>query len=181
MRQQGMTLIQLLAVMALMTVLVQLATPSFAQMAARQHRQVAAEQLAMGLRAARSEAIVRHQTVVIHALDEDWSKGWRITADVSGQGHQDNNNPLLLERLESGRVTVVGNQPVRHFVRFSELGVPLQAGGAFQAGTLHVCQANDPISHYQIVLSKTGRVSLRKDLNEQALCDRQGSGQRANA
>lgn len=175
MRQQGMTLIQLLAVMVLITVLVQLATPTFADMTARQHRQLAAEHLAMGLRTARSEAILRHQPVVIHALEEDWSKGWRITADVSGQGHDDSDNPLLIERQQIARVTVVGNQPVRHFVRFSELGAPLHASGAFQAGTLHVCQGNDLISHYQVVLSKSGRVSLRQGLNDQALCERQGS------
>jgi type IV fimbrial biogenesis protein FimT len=170
-----MTLIQLLAVMALITVLVQLATPTFADMSARQHRQMAAEQLAMGLRTARSEAILRHLPVVIHALEEDWSKGWRITADASGQGHQDSDNPVLVERQESGRVTVVGNQPVRDFVRFSELGAPLHASGAFPAGTLHVCQTNDPISHYQVVLSSSGRVSLRQGLDEQALCERRGS------
>ncbi|WP_166360347.1 GspH/FimT family pseudopilin [Pseudomonas akapageensis] len=179
MRQQGMTLIQLLAVMALVTVLVQLATPTFADMTARQHRQLAAEQLAIGLRTARSEAILRHQPVVIHAVEQDWSKGWRITADASGQGHDDSDNPLLIERRESGRVTVVGNQPVRNFVRFSELGAPLHASGAFQAGTLHICQGNDPKSHYQVVLAKSGRVSLRQGLDEQALCERQGLDEQA--
>ncbi|MNO71248.1 Type II transport protein GspH [compost metagenome] len=170
MRQQGTSLIQLLAVMALIAVLVQLATPSFADLGARQHRQMAAEQLAMGLRTARSEAILRHQPVVIHALEADWSKGWRITADISGQGHQDSDNPLLAERQNGSQVAIVGNQPVREFVRFSDLGIPLHASGGFQAGTLHVCQPDLPTSAYQVVLSRSGRVSLRQGPDEQALC-----------
>lgn len=170
MRQQGMSLIQLLAVLALITVLVQLATPTFADLSVRQHRQAAAEQLANGLRTARSAAILRHQAVIIHALEEDWSKGWRITADVSGQGHQDGDNPVLAERENGSQVTIVGNQPVREFVRFSDLGIPLHASGGFQAGTLHVCQPDLPTSAYQVVLSRSGRVSLRQGPDDQALC-----------
>ena len=65
---------------------------------------------------------------------------------------------------------IVGNWAVRRFVRFSSLGEPLMPKKAFQAGTLHLCDAHEPVSQLQVVLARTGRVSLRSHKAEQALC-----------
>lgn len=178
MNQQGLSLIQLLVALAIIGIVAQVATPAFGELIAAHRRQVSAEQLASGLRNARTEAILRNQTVVVHGLDNDWSQGWRIIVDLSGQGHEDSDNPVLLERQDHGGVLIRGNQPVQQFVRFNGLGQPLMPGGAFQAGTLHVCATQKPLSHYQVVLSKTGRVSLRGKQAEHDLCAAQ-SGERA--
>ena len=105
MKQRGFTLIELLVGLILSGVLAQLAAPSFKGLES-QRRQSAAETLAAGLRYARTEAVARNRTVVIHALDNDWSLGWRVVL-VNGRGHLDEDNPVLLERQDSGRIPIV--------------------------------------------------------------------------
>lgn len=77
---------------------------------------------------------------------------------------------MLTHRQGDSRIPIAGNTPVKHYVRFNPLGEPLLSGGAFQAGTLHICHAKTAQSHYQVVLAKTGRISLRNDKAAQALC-----------
>jgi len=175
MGQRGFTLIELLLGLIVSGILAHLAVPSFAGLLESQQRQSAAQSLTNGLRFARTEAIAHNRAVVIHALDDDWSRGWRVIVDVSGRGHLDDNNPVLLERQESGRVPIVGNGPVKSQVRFSGLGEPVFSGGGFRAGTVHICAKDAAQSLLQVVLAPSGRVSLRSDSAEQALC-RSASG-----
>ncbi len=170
MTQRGFTLIELLLGLIVTGVLAQLAIPGFKGLLESQQQQSVARSLADGLRYARTEAIARSRAVVIHARGQDWSQGWRVILDISGRGHLDDENPVLLERQDSGRVPVAGNGPVSSQVRFSALGEPVFAGGGFRAGTVHVCDTTLAQSLYQIVLAPSGRVSLRSDKTEQALC-----------
>ncbi len=170
MHQQGFSLIELLMGLTIVGIVLLLVSPAFAALTESNHREQAAQSLFNGIRTARTEAIARNQAVVIHAINGDWGQGWRIILDISGKGYKDSSNPLLVERQNSVRVPIVGNLPVRRFVRFSSLGEPLFARRAFQAGTLHLCAAREPVSQLQVVLAPTGRVSLRSDKAEQALC-----------
>ena len=170
MTQRGFTLIEMLLGLIVTSFLAQLAVPGFKGLLESQQRQSVAQSLAAGLRYARTEAIARNRAVVIHANGEDWSLGWRVILDVSGRGHLDEDNPVLLERQHSGSVPVAGNGPVTNQVRFSGLGEPVFTGGGFRAGTVHVCDTSHAQSLYQIVLAPSGRISLRSDKTEQALC-----------
>lgn len=178
MQQRGFTLIELLLGLIVSSILANLAVPSFKNLLESQQRHSAAQSLAGGLRYARTEAIARNRAVVIHALDEDWSRGWRVIVDESGRGHLDDKNPVLLEHQDSGKVPIVGNGPLKNQVRFSGLGEPIFSGGGFRAGTVHVCASEQAQSLYQVVLAPSGRISLRSDRAEQALC-RSYSGTRA--
>jgi len=98
---------------------------------------------------------------LIHAIDNDWSKGWRIMLD-------DKEKTLLKERRSSARV--VGNSTVKRRIRFGSQGEALHSNGSFQAGTLHVCAKRRPVSHHQVILAPSGRVRLESIEAEQALC-----------
>lgn len=178
MQQRGFTLIELLLGLIVSGILANLAVPSFKSLLESQQRYSAAQSLAGGLRYARAEAVARNRPVVIHALEDDWSLGWRVIVDVSGRGHLDDDNPVLLERRDSMRGTIVGNGPLKSQVRFSGLGEPIFSGGGFRAGTVHVCAREQAQSLHQIVLAPSGLISLRSDSAEQALCRNQ-SGSRA--
>ena len=170
MPQQGFSLIELLMGLAIAAIVLLWISPTFKDVIQSSRREEAAQALISGLSHARSEAVTRNQTLLIHGINDDWSQGWRIIVDISGQGHEDRSNPLLVERQGDVRVPVVGNRPVHHFIRFSSAGEPLLPSGAFQAGTLHICDGREALSHHQIVLSRTGRISLRSEKAEQALC-----------
>ncbi|MBV6824230.1 GspH/FimT family pseudopilin [Pseudomonas sp. PD9R] len=170
MHQQGFSLIELLMGLTIAGIVLHLVSPAFASVTESNQREQAAQSLFSGIRSARTEAVARHQSVVIHAIDGDWGQGWRIILDISGKGHNDSSNPLLVENRSGKTLPIVGNQPVSQFVRFSDLGEPQFARGEFQAGTLHICANREPVSQYQVVLAPSGRVSLRSEKAEQALC-----------
>ena len=172
MLQQGFSLIELLMGLAIAAIVLLLVNPAFAALTESNHREQAAHALVSGIHHARTLAITRNQAVVIYGINGDWSQGWRIILDISGKGPADKKNPLLIERAGSARGPIVGNWAVRRYIRFSGIGAPQMPGRAFQAGTLHFCAVREPVSQLQVVLAATGRVSLRSDKAEQALCQR---------
>ncbi|WP_434595419.1 GspH/FimT family protein [Pseudomonas sp. R4-83] len=172
MSQHGFSLIELLMGLAIGAIVLLLVSPALASLKESNRRDQAAQSLFEGIRHARSLAITRNQSVVIHGINGDWSQGWRIILDISGKGPVDSRNPLLAEQASEARVPIVGNWAVRCYVRFSSLGQPLMPGRAFQAGTLHVCSMHEPVSQQQIVLAATGRVRLSRAKAEQALCQK---------
>lgn len=85
MNQQGMSLIQLLFALLIVALTTQVASPAYNALVEQQRRLSVAEQLASSLRNARAEALLRHQYVIVHAMEEDWSRGWKVTLDLSGR------------------------------------------------------------------------------------------------
>ncbi|PYY67722.1 general secretion pathway protein GspH [Pseudomonas jessenii] len=165
MRQQGFSLLELLMGLAITGIVLQLVSPAFATLIESNQREQAAQALFSGIRTARTEAIVRNQAVVIHSINGDWSHGWRMILDISGKGEMDSDNPLLAERQGNARVSIVGNGPVESSIRFRGQGESLIGG------TLHICAVREPVSQHQVVLARTGRVSLRSDKAAHPLCE----------
>ncbi|MDG9884946.1 type II secretion system protein [Pseudomonas sp. GD04058] len=165
MKQQGVTLIQMLFAVGLLALLTQLGTSAYGKMSHDLQQQAVAESLAQALRATRSEALLRNRVVVLQALEDDWSKGWKMLPEQAG-------TPLLREYSMRGGIKVIGNQPVARRVRFSGLGAPLRERGAFQAGTLLVCGVPGQERLYQVRLSPSGRVRVEHAPPDQPLCNR---------
>ena len=119
--QRGMSLIQLLLALTIVAIAARFSSPVYSALTENQRHQVAAEQLASSLRSARTEALLRHQYVVIYALEGDWSRGWRTILDLNGQSHLDKSNPVLSETQVSGRIPIAGNTPVKNHVKTVEV------------------------------------------------------------
>jgi len=172
MHQQGFSLIELLMGLTIIGIVLHLISPAFATLTESMHREEAAKSIIHGIRSARTLAITHHQTVVIHGIDGDWGRGWRIIFDVSGKGAGDPDNPVVTEQASATGVKVVGNWWVRRHIRFDELGMPHASTKAFNSGTLFVCDAREPLSWLQVVVAASGRTRLANDKTEQALCDK---------
>ncbi|GLH35099.1 GspH/FimT family protein [Pseudomonas sp. BR1R-5] len=160
MKQQGVTLIQMMFGLAMAALLTQLGMPAYAKLSDDLHRAAAARDLAQALRSARSHAALQGQAVVVQSLDNDWGKGWRVLLE--------HNQQLLREyRLaRPQRVKAnIGNQ-----VKFSALGVPLGKSNNLSGGRLEVCERSSATSRHRVVLATSGRVSLRTDELKKSLC-----------
>ena len=164
MKQKAFTLVELLVTLIVIGLIVTLAAPAFGEIILNQRRLDAAQQLASGIRTARTQAIVRSQPVVIRAIENDWSKGWQIVVDPNNS----ENDWVLVERTRSGKVPIFGNHHVRRQIRFDGLGIPSNNG--FVSGTLFVCDAKESISHHSVVMANTGRVRIDSEPKPEKLC-----------
>jgi type IV fimbrial biogenesis protein FimT len=158
-KQQGLTLIELLAGLVIVGIVATLAIPAFSALIDSQRRHDTARQLASGLRMARTEAILRSQPVVMQALENDWSRGWNIFVDSNRNQFRDEAELLLAEIAGHRNVRVAGNGKVAVRIGFDATGRLLNNAN----GTLAVCLKDLPASRYQLAVAVTGRVTLRSE------------------
>jgi len=162
-RDAGLTLVELLVVMAVLGILLGIGVPALDQFAADSRLTATTNRLVSALHLARSEAVRRNTRVtlcasadgVFCAADGDWDQGWIVFVDGSGTGARAAGDPLLAvgEGVAHG-ITVTGNSPVRHYVSYVGLGATRRANGSLQMGTLTVCAGAEG---RRVIISRTGR------------------------
>jgi type IV fimbrial biogenesis protein FimT len=157
--ERGFTLIELMIVLVVMATSLSVVVPAMTQWLHQQQLTSSSLRLAGTLALARSEAILRGRPVQVEILANDWSMGWRVFADNNRNGLADANEPILVQESGlPGNVSIRGNTPVRHYVRYTPDGSAKLKSGAFQAGTLTLCHQRSSLQTRQLILSATGRL-----------------------
>jgi type IV fimbrial biogenesis protein FimT len=93
-----------------------------------------------------------------------WRQGWLMFEDDNNNGVWDVGEARLAQQppLHS-RVSAMGNTTVSHFVSFGASGRSLALNGAFQAGTLTVCERQrQNTTGWHVVVNAVGRPRLEK-------------------
>ena len=166
----GVTLIELMVVVAIVAVLAGAAVPSLAHLVDGMRRDAMSNEALAFLWLARSESIQRGVPTVVcpssdgHQCDEagNWAGGWMVFADTNADGRRDPGETILRlrEALPHGCV-MRGNTPVARYVAYLPSGRSTLVSGAFQAGTLSLCRPGaGTMEVSRIVLSATGRPRL---------------------
>jgi len=120
-RQAGFTLVELMAVVSILSIVLALAAPSFTAFSASQRLRGASTDLVITLLAARSEAIKRNAEVTVSAAvasgTANWGRGWTATApgglqidrkEVSAGFIEGSVSPEAIVFDGSGRITTAG-------------------------------------------------------------------------
>lgn len=104
-----------------------------------------------------------HQTSDGNGLNV-WRQGWLLFEDNNNNGTWDVNEGRLQQQAAvHADVSVSGNATVSRFVSFGASGRSLALNGAFQAGTLTVCQRQtQEASGWRVVVNAVGRPRLEK-------------------
>jgi len=170
----GFTLIELLVVVAVMAILQSLAAPPLAVMVNSMRLTMAVNSFFSSLMLARSEAIKRNgRAVVCKSISGEtcittggWEQGWIVFHDVNNNGRRDVGEALLLQQQAlPASIRLSGNSPVANYVSYTSLGVTSYTSGAFQAGTLTICNESATSGDArQIVISSAGRPRSVKTL-----------------
>ena len=105
-RLQGLSLVELLATLVILSVLVSLAAPSFSQMLAEQRLRQVSSELRISLITARSEAVKRNESVSLIKRGSDWSTGWCVEA---GAATACTSQPIQQFNVAADRITVAKN------------------------------------------------------------------------
>jgi type IV fimbrial biogenesis protein FimT len=165
MKQWGATLLELMVVLAVLAILVTIGMPSLTSLINASRVTSAANELVSSLHLARSEAIKRGTRAVMcpsatgtSCTDGGWHQGWLVFHDANNNAALDAGEAVILQQPamhEGFRLT--GNAPVSRYISYSSTGAAKLVSGAFQAGTLTVCNASDPSGARKIIVSSTGR------------------------
>lgn len=165
MKQSGATLLELMVVLAVSAILLTLAVPGFAALRRTSNLTSAANVLVSSLHLTRSEAIKRNGRVVMcpsatgtTCTESGWHLGWLVFQDANNNAAWDAGEVVILQQSAMPHgYRMTGNSAVSRYISYSSTGEAKMVSGAFQAGTLTVCNASDPSSARQIIISSTGR------------------------
>lgn len=159
MYQKGISLTELLFALGVTGVLICLST-SMLERAETYKLEALSHELAASIRFARSQAVHAGTHVTVQAQEEDWSMGWVIYIDANDNGSLDEDEPVLMRKLLDGHIRLIGNSPVKHYVRYNPSGQAVLLNGAFQAGTLTLCPSTERAQGIKAVLNSAGRLRL---------------------
>ncbi|MCC5810799.1 MAG: GspH/FimT family pseudopilin [Ectothiorhodospiraceae bacterium] len=171
-RNTGLSLIELVVVLLVVTVLAAVALPSFGRLASEQRLVTASNQLLTAIHLARSEAVRRGERVTLCASTDGqtcassagYHDGYIVfvgppDANLSTPGGE---APLFVATA-SPQLLITGNGSMRDYVSYVSTGSTRQLNGALQMGTLRLC---DGQSARRIVVSRTGRPRIERSACE---------------
>jgi len=167
MKQSGVTLMELMVVLAISAILLTIGIPAFASLAQSSRLSSATNELIASLQVARSEAIKRNARTVICTSPDGlacsatggWHQGWLIFHDANNNATLDPGETVIHARQAlPDSIRLTGNSTVSKYISYAPSGGTKSVTGAFQAGTLTVCNvASASGAARRVVISSTGR------------------------
>lgn len=174
--QSGWSLMELLAVVAVLSLLLALAVPAMQVWRHQQQLQARAQVFMQTLQWARSQALVlrKRVTVCTSADGRDcvgsggWQQGWLVFEDDNANGEVDASERML-QRVQAMPLGMMGagNSLVSRYVSYQAEGRGQTLSGAFQAGTVRWCWSGVPV-HWLVVINALGQPRLAQE--RQASC-----------
>ncbi|MBK8069831.1 MAG: GspH/FimT family pseudopilin [Rhodanobacteraceae bacterium] len=158
---RGLSAIELLAVLAVTSVVLSIAVPYLRGVNANTRLSSASNALVVALQRARVEAVsTGRNTVLCPSLNgtqcsdsSDWSRGWLIYRDQNRNTRFDAGEPLLqVQMLDSAQLSVRSNNG-RRWVTYRSLGESEGANTTFV-----FCSRQDPARGRQVIVANSGRV-----------------------
>jgi len=132
----------------------------------------ATSDLFASLTMARSEAVKRNSRVVVCKSSNGvtcvasggWEQGWIVFHDSDNSGTREAGEELVQHvQALSGDLRLSGNLNVSRYVSYSGAGTAKLLSGAFQAGTITVCNVSPgAVEARQIILNSSGRPRVQR-------------------
>lgn len=165
----GYTLLELMVTITIAGILMGVAVPSFTSIIDSNRLTTYANDLVTALNYARSEAIKRNLRVslckstngVSCTTINNWAQGWIIFTDQNKNATYDSSTETLLrvQTYKANTTTMVGETPVANYISYIAIGQSQLSTGAFQAGTIKICDERTGNVGINIAINSTGRVS----------------------
>ena len=172
MKQSGVTLLELMVVLAIAAILLLAGIPSFASLINSTRLSTATNEMISSLHLTRSEAIKRNSRAVMCtsatgtscAVSGGWHQGWLVFHDANNNAKLDLGETVVLTRqaLPAG-LWATSTGTTARYVSYAPSGGTKQVSGAWQGGTLTLCNESGSLnSARKVIISSTGRPRTEK-------------------
>jgi type IV fimbrial biogenesis protein FimT len=170
-RQQGVTLIEMLATIAVIAILGAFAAPSFRNLTLNSERTATVNSFFHALFLARSEAIKRGEVVTVCKSADgstclnsgEWTSGWMVfvNKDRDEPPVHDEDEPVLRLYPSRSRGKITSNRPAYSFRPYAQ---------GIVNGTIVFCDSRGSAEARAIIISQTGRPRVsQRDASNRAL------------
>jgi type IV fimbrial biogenesis protein FimT len=170
--QTGVTLMELLMTLGIVSLLVAIAVPGFGAMLDRLRVTTAAAQFQEAISLARAEALRRHTRVdLIPLRDASWASGWQVLIDADND-HQADAAEIVLHRgptLPPGLRIEARLRDPKAYLAFDVSGRPRSAASSAvpQIGSVVFVAGNE---QRKIIISFLGRVRSCDPVRDKTAC-----------
>jgi type IV fimbrial biogenesis protein FimT len=170
---RGVTLIELLVTLSVLSILLTVGVPSFNQFSTSSRLNSFSNTLFSHMTLARSEAIKRNSRVVICKSSDglscansgSWSQGWIVFVDLDNNAGISGGEQILttMSALPTG-YNFSGNTNVSSYISYDGQGIPKLTSGAFQSGTITLCPTPPAAggNGRDIIIGGSGRLRIAK-------------------
>lgn len=175
-RQRGLSLIELLVVLAILGIVLGLGLPAYGEARARIAVASTSAGLSAALAQARTAAVMQRQPAVLCPSDDQrvcarstrWEGGWMVFVDADRDGRRGAEERLLWAGDSAGAVSVSST--------VGRLAVTFQADGRSPGSnlTLSICARDRRVDGRQLVLNNSGRVRSQRGADCAGLAARSG-------
>lgn len=164
---KGFTFIELVTTLAVGAILLTIAMPTFTTLMMDKRITTQTNDFISTLMLARAESLKRVSRVTVCKSSNGtactgsggWEQGWIVFADADNDATVDNGEAILQVRSTlDGNNTLRGTANVDDYISFVSSGSPRLTNGAFQSGTLVICDERGAGEDARAVnVSVTGR------------------------
>jgi type IV fimbrial biogenesis protein FimT len=169
---RGLTLVELMIVLAIASVLLGSGIPTFTSFIRSVKLTSTTNDFFGGILMARSEAAKRRSRVAMCrsadgatcATAGGWDQGWIVFHDANNDGNRQPGEAVVWQTQAIGKdMRVMGNLNVAKYISYSPTGEAKLVGGAFQAGTITLCNVSATSENArEIVISSSGRPRVQR-------------------
>lgn len=170
----GFTLLEIQITLLIVAVLLVFAIPAWTNILLTNRLATVSNTFLSALHLARSEAVKRNVRTVLCVSSSglacsnngDWHQGWIMFTDANNNALIDSTETLIRHgQALPNNLLLTGNTPVAKYISYSPSGAARLVSGAFQAGTLTLCQASLSSSDARLlIISSTGRPRIKQTI-----------------
>jgi type IV fimbrial biogenesis protein FimT len=173
MKQRGLTLVELLTIVAISVILLTMGVPGYAYFLNQNRLAGVTNELVTSLNLARSEAIKRGVRVTLcksaNAMDEypvcapetSWLEGWLVFVDRGMVGQLDGTDKILWVQNDrpNAQASISVSNNFNTYASYLPSGVS-QGSNHLPNGTFNICIAGQK---RRVILNSTGRIKIAKE------------------
>lgn len=180
-RPQGLSLIELIVVVAVIVMLASLAIPSYSAFVVNSRLNAIANEWVSAIHLARSEAVRRGQHVVIRKVGAEWENGWQLFVDVerstaTSKNVFDSSTDLELRVSEPLPISysLRGNNNFQNYIRYQPDGT------SNTIGSFVVCKDQSVKGAKLIIINSTGRIRVASDSDQDGIPEKDNNSELAS-